>query len=90
VELVQPRIAPPEGEGPDSKKLCPALAFPQQYADSGVESVKVDNAPVPFKELGRSGDGFFHTLELRCGRHSVQVIYAGGTPVVPAPAPARP
>lgn len=90
VNLVRPRIEPAREEERPAKDqpntwICPALAFPQQYRGNDVQSVLLDGATFPLRRLGRSGDGFYHTLPLGCGAHKIQVLYGGRAPALEAP-----
>jgi hypothetical protein len=82
VNLVRPRIEPAREETRKGKQqastwICPALAFPQQYRGNDVQAVQLDGTTFPLRRLGRSGDGFYHTMPLACGAHKVQVFYGG-------------
>jgi hypothetical protein len=95
VSLARPRIKaalpPREVNGKvqapaENEALCPALAVPQQYRGNGVEAARVDGATLPLRRMGRSGDGFFHTIPLSCGEHKVEIIYSGReSPLEPSP-----
>jgi hypothetical protein len=75
--IVQPT---PHGKGraqPPALVGAPSVAFPQSFHGSSVEAVFLDGQVIKLKNIGRSGDGFFHILEMPAGRHAVHVIYAG-------------
>ena len=60
-----------------NKDILPAIAIPQIYEGTTVESVRVDGAAILIKSLGRSADGFYHTVSTGAGEHVVHVIYQG-------------
>ena len=74
-QIAEPRI---EALGDDDKPPLPSIAVPQNWDGSSVESVRLNGRPVRLKKLGRSGDGFYHILQVdKAGKHIVHITYAG-------------
>jgi len=77
VTIQKPRL-PGVGEpGTANERIIPSLAIPQTFEGLTVESARIDGATITLKNLGRSADGFFHTLSVPPGEHVVQIIYQG-------------
>ncbi len=75
--IAKPRIPGVGEEGSPHVNLLPSLAIPQAYEGTTVETVRVDGTVVPFKNIGRSADGFYHTVKLPPGEHTIHVCYQG-------------
>jgi hypothetical protein len=57
--------------------IRPSIAFEARYQGRPIQRVTVGGRDVPFMDMGTTGDGLFHLLQLPAGESRVEVTYQG-------------